>query len=74
MRFCVLLLVSWMLSWAPVLAEEEKQAKGQQTEAEAPQLRPETDRASAPKPRPVKPFVPTEKISADGTVAFPVDI
>ena len=54
-------------------------AGAQQGAPQAPGGTATTDRPAAPAPAPapapsVEPFVPSEKISADSSVAFPVDI
>ena len=51
------------------VAEQEEKPKGGQPAASEPERRPEPDRD---KPAPT--FKPSERIRADSTVAFPVDI
>ncbi len=41
---------------------------------ETPQSEENTPPANAATPRPIKEFIPTEKIQADSAVSFPIDI
>lgn len=62
---------------APVAKPSEQPQASAQTAGpadETPQTEANTPPANAATPRPIKEFIPTEKIQADSAVSFPIDI
>ena len=72
---CSFLLIPMMLLFAGETSaqqQSESLANTAENQEKAPQSRQPRNPDSSP--RTVKPYVPSEKVSADKTVSFPVDI